>query len=63
MKKLKITVSPSGEVLVQVEGVAGASCTDVTKFLEDALGGKVESRELTADYYAAEVGETVKVGE
>ena len=55
MKRLKITVSPEGEVSVQVENVAGASCVDDTKFLEDAMGGVVKSRDLTAEYYQAEV--------
>lgn len=63
MKKLKITVSPTGEVSMQVEGVAGAGCLGETEFLESALGGRIESRDLTADYYAsAEVGESQKVG-
>ena len=63
MKKLKITISPTGEVSFQVEGAAGAACLSETKFLEDALGGGVESQELTADYYAsAEIGESQKVG-
>ena len=32
-----------------------AQCGDETKFLEDALGNKIESRELTPDYYASTV--------
>lgn len=63
MKKLRITISPSGEVSVGVEGVAGGGCLDATKFLEDALGGKVEAREMTSEYYSAEQTETVTVGE
>lgn len=55
MKKLKITVDPKGEVSVEVEGVSGASCLEASRFLEDALGGKVKARELTSDYYAASV--------
>ena len=60
MKKLKITIDAKGEVSVQVVGIAGASCLGATEFLEAALGGKVETRELTADYYATTVeGESV----
>lgn len=63
-KELHITISPSGEVSVQVKCIAGASCVDETRFLEEALGDTIESRELTPDYYAAPVsGEgTVKAG-
>lgn len=53
MKQLKITVSPEGEVSVEVQGVAGASCLDDTKFLEAALGGVVKSQVMTSEYYQA----------
>lgn len=64
MKKLLITVSPTGEVSVKVEGVAGESCVGATAFLEAGLGGAVESRELTTDYYepAVESGNEIKHG-
>ncbi|HZS42578.1 MAG TPA: DUF2997 domain-containing protein [Polyangia bacterium] len=55
-KELEITISPDGEVSVQVKCIKGQSCVDETKFLEDALGGKVESRELTPEYYEQPVG-------
>ena len=60
-KQLNITISKTGEVSVQVACVAGASCVDETKFLEDALGNQIESRELTSDYYAATVSESATV--
>ena len=56
-KELHISISPTGEVSVTVKCVAGQSCVDETKFLEDALGNKIESRELTADYYASTVNQ------
>ena len=64
-KELHITISPTGEVSVQVKCVAGMSCVDETKFLENALGNQVESRELTSDYYATSVttDQTVKTSE
>jgi hypothetical protein len=55
-KELEITIAPDGSVSVQVKCVAGQSCVDETKFLEEALGGKIESRELTAEYYEQPVG-------
>lgn len=50
-KELEITIGPDGEVTVRVNCVKGASCVDETKFLEQALGGEIESRELTSEYY------------
>ena len=50
-KELEITIGPDGEVQVLVKCIKGGSCVDETKFLEEALGGKVESRELTSEYY------------
>jgi hypothetical protein len=55
-KELEITISPDGEVTVRVRCVKGQSCVDETKFLEAALGGEVESRELTPEYYEQPVG-------
>ena len=47
---------------MQVKCIAGMSCVDETAFLENALGNKIESRELTSDYYAqgATADDTVK---
>jgi hypothetical protein len=50
-KELEITINPDGTVSVHVKCIKGQSCVDETKFLEDALGSKVESRELTSEYY------------
>jgi hypothetical protein len=50
-KELEITISPDGEVTVLVKCVKGGSCVDETKFLEEALGNTIESRELTSEYY------------
>lgn len=50
-KELEITISPTGEVSVQVKCVPGQACIEETKFLEDALGNKIVDRQLTSDYY------------
>ena len=50
-KELEITIAPDGTVSVQVKCVVGQSCVDETKFLEEALGNTIESRELTSEYY------------
>jgi hypothetical protein len=63
-KELEITITPDGAVSVRVKCVKGQSCVDESKFLEDALGGAVQSRELTSEYYepVVPVSGTVKTG-
>jgi hypothetical protein len=55
-KELEITIGPDGEVKVLVKCIKGASCVEETKFLEEALGNTIESRELTDEYYEQGVG-------
>lgn len=50
-KFIKIEIDKLGKVSFSVEGVKGEGCIAETKFLEDALGGKVLSRETTGEYY------------
>jgi hypothetical protein len=47
---MEISISPTGEVKIQVKGVHGAGCLDLTKELENQLGA-VEDRQLSAEYY------------
>ena len=50
-KFIKIEIDKQGKVSFTVEGVKGEACLTETKFLEDALGGKVLARETTDEYY------------
>lgn len=50
-KFIKIQIDKQGKVSFTVEGVKGEACIAETKFLEDALGGQVLSRETTSEYY------------
>lgn len=57
MPEIEIVVSADGTVTVEALGVIGASCTDLTKAIEDALGS-VESRSCKVEFYEqAEAGE------
>ena len=47
-----VTIGPTGEVTVSVEGVAGPGCQALTRPLEAALGVTREDTR-TADYYRA----------
>ena len=51
MKQIKITISPEGEIKVEVSGVKGKSCTDLTRQLEAALGDTERSKKKP-DYFA-----------
>tara|TARA_B100002003_G_C13896065_1_gene436733 strand:- start:499 stop:702 length:204 start_codon:yes stop_codon:yes gene_type:complete len=46
MKEIKITVDvlTNGEVTIDVDGVEGKKCLDLTKALEDKLGGDVNKK-------------------
>ena len=59
-----ISIGPDGEVKIEVAGVAGSSCVDFTKFLEDELGDVTE-RVHTSEYYQEEeqVVETIASGD
>lgn len=50
-QEIEISIATDGTVSFQIKGVEGPRCLDETKFLEDALGGEVTSREKTADFY------------
>ncbi len=46
---IEIEITPQGEVKATVQGVKGAACTDISKFL-DELGEVVEDQ-ATAEMY------------
>jgi hypothetical protein len=51
LQEVDVFIDKDGQVRVEVRGVKGMSCLDLTKALEAALGGQVESREMTAEAY------------
>lgn len=50
MQELEVTISPTGEVKIEVKGAHGDSCLAMTQDLENALGS-VEDRQLKSEYY------------
>lgn len=50
MQELEIAISPSGEVKIEVKGVKGDGCLELTRGLEQSLG-QVEDRQLKSEYY------------
>ena len=53
VQEIDVFIEKNGQVRVEVQGVKGMACLDVTKNLEDALGGQVEDREMRPEAYEA----------
>ena len=55
MATIKIKISPDGsETEIKVEGVAGQSCEEITKSLEEAVLQAGAKKEYTPEYYMDE---------
>jgi hypothetical protein len=52
-KEIEIEISPSGKVTARTKGYKGSSCLDVADLLAQIIG-RVDSRELTSEYYEVE---------
>jgi hypothetical protein len=46
VQEIDVFIEKNGQVRVEVRGVKGMSCLDMTKDLEDALGGEVAERKM-----------------
>lgn len=49
LQEIDVFVEKDGQIKIEVRGVKGLSCLDLTKELEAVLGEKVISREMTAE--------------
>ncbi len=49
LQEIDVYIEADGQVRVEVRGVKGQSCLDLTAGLEAALGADVASREMTAE--------------
>jgi len=49
LQEIDVYIDKDGEVRIEVRGVKGNRCLDITKELESALGGKVDKREMTPE--------------
>ncbi|HXG10503.1 MAG TPA: DUF2997 domain-containing protein [Gemmataceae bacterium] len=54
LQEIDVFIDKNGQVRVEVRGVKGMSCLDVTRGLEAALGGQVIDRQWTAEAYQTE---------
>lgn len=53
-EELEIVIAPDGKVTVRTLGIKGPRCLDVAEALA-LLIGREESRQLTDEYYEAEI--------
>ena len=51
LQEIEVVIDKDGKVRIEVRGVKGMSCLDLTKDLEEALGGEVEEREMMPEAY------------
>ncbi len=51
LQEIDVFIEKDGQVRIEVRGVKGMSCLDLTQALEAALGGQVEGREMTPEAY------------
>jgi hypothetical protein len=49
LQEIDVFIDKDGQVRIEVRGVKGTSCLDVTRALEEALGGQVEERQMTPE--------------
>lgn len=47
LQEIDVFIEKDGQVKLEVRGVKGTTCLDLTKELETILGGEVISREMT----------------
>jgi hypothetical protein len=50
-QEIEVFIDKDGQVRLEVRGIKGTSCLDLTADLEAALGGEIESREMTPEAY------------
>ncbi|MFA5624877.1 MAG: DUF2997 domain-containing protein [Bradymonadales bacterium] len=62
-QEIEFTINPDGSIGIEVKGVSGSSCTELTREIEEALG-IVTNRTYTSEYYQTEevAQTTVSVG-
>jgi hypothetical protein len=50
LQEIEVLIRPDGSVQVQVRGVKGPACLEVTRRIEELLGGQVEKRTPTDEF-------------
>ncbi|MDX9723925.1 MAG: DUF2997 domain-containing protein [Myxococcota bacterium] len=58
--EIEFTITEEGNIEMEVKGVKGKDCMEITKALEEALG-VVSNRQYTSEYYQQDVQQTIAV--
>jgi len=58
IQEIDVYVKPDGSVKIEVRGVKGQKCLDLTKDIEQLLGGRITERVHTDEFNAAEQEQT-----
>lgn len=53
MKTIRVLISPEGKVTVETKGFGGASCREASKFIEEALGTRIDEK-LKPEFHLTE---------
>lgn len=51
LQEIEVEIDKSGRVTIRVSGARGTECLGLTQALEQALGGEIEAREMTAGFH------------
>lgn len=62
MKKIRCKIDKKGNVIIEVDGVQGQSCQEITRPFLEAIGTTQEVT-LKEEFYSAEENQEVKVGQ
>lgn len=49
LQEIEVTIGKDGQVQIQVRGVKGTKCLELTKELEEALGGEILARVMSPE--------------
>lgn len=49
LQEIEVTIGKDGQVQIQVRGVKGTKCLELTKELEEALGGEILARIMSPE--------------
>jgi hypothetical protein len=51
IQEIDVYIQDDGSVRIEVRGVKGAKCLDITAQMEELLGGDITARDLTDEYH------------
>ena len=61
-KIIEVVVAPDGSSKIETKGFAGATCRDASRFIEKALGQRVDEQ-LTAEFHQVQPTKHLAQGE